>query len=364
MQMGWTRRAFLAASAAAIAQAALPFGARAAQPASAAGARQRIVESFVRDNGFHGVVRLVHDGRVAFSRAFGMADIEAGRAAAVDTLYPLASISKWLTTLSVLRLVDRGQLDLAGRISDYLSGYRADTGARVTLAHLLSNMSGIPNRFDPKADPGVWTRPYTTQEAIAAFCSGDLAFDPGTRFDYQFTNWVIVQGIVETVTGRLFADAVDSLTLTPLGLPGIVPRYTDDARERVAIGYASTEPLVRKMFPQRVYGLASGGYCGRAQDLIRAAHGAYADGFLSDASRAALSAVRSAADGYALGGRVRTVKIGARSMPFAWETGNTEGYRSLLGHRLDGRTSLVVLNNTSLSQKTIDLFADALLSTL
>lgn len=63
---------------------------------------------------------------------------------------------------------------------------------------------------------------------------------------------------------------------------------------------------------------------------------------------------------YALGGRVRTLTIGGVPVPAAWETGRTAGYRSVLGHRYDTRETIVILNNTGLSQKTLDLFADSL----
>ena len=319
------------------------------------------VDEFVKANGFHGVIHLVRNRRVVLSEAFGMADVEAGRRATVDTLYPLASISKWFVSVAVLRLVEQGRLALDGTIADYLADYRSDSGAKVKLRHLLSNSSGIPNGFTPavKADPGVWTRPYTTDEAIKAFCSGDLAFEPGSRFSYDLTNWILVKGMVERVTGKDLAQTIDALVLAPLGLKRILPRYTDEARAQVAAGYASIDPPVRKMNPQLVYMLASGGYCGTATELVRAAEGVYGGSLLSAASRQALATILVPTESYALGGRVRTVQIGDKPHDVAWETGRTDGYRSLLAHRLDGQSTLVLLNNTDLSQKTIDLFAEA-----
>lgn len=319
------------------------------------------VDTFVRTNDFHGVIHLVRQDREVFSEAFGMADVEAGRRASIDTLYPLASISKWFTCTTVLRLVDQGKLDLDAAISDYLASYRSDTGSKVKLKHLLSNTSGIPNLFNPKADPGLWTRAFTTDDAIKTFCSGDLAFEPGSRFAYEFTNWIIVKGIVETVIGKDFVEAVDIFTLAPLGLASIVPRYSESARLRVAAGYASIDPPVRKMYPQSIYTLASGGYCGTAPDLVRAAQGVYGSAFLSVESRNALSAILAPAESYALGGRVKSLRIAGQLHPFAWETGRVDGYRSLLAHRLDGKVTLVVLNNTDVDQKAIDVFAEAML---
>lgn len=324
---------------------------------------QSRVDAFVEANRFNGIIRYRSDGAGDFSGAYGMADIEAGRRASSDTIYPLASISKWFSSVAVLRLVDQGKLDLDGTISDYLKFYRSDTGSKVRLRHLLSNASGIPNGFGPmvQADPGIWTKTFTTEEAIHAFSSGDLAFEPGSRFSYDFTNWIIVKGIVETVTGVDFARAVQQLVFAPLGLSAIRPGYEPEVRALAAAGYATADPPVRKMYPQSVYTLASGGYYGTAAGLIDAARGIYGSGFLGAESLKALSRVLVPEEDYALGGRVKSLDIGGAATSFAWQTGRVDGYRSLLAHRLDGKASLVVLNNTSLGQKDIDLFAEALL---
>lgn len=357
-----SRRRFVQGMAGVFAGAWLAPSLLASEAATQKGVRG-VVDDFVKANGFHGVIHLVRNHRVVFSEAYGMADVEAGRRATVDTLYPLASITKWFVAVAVLRLVEQGKLALDGAIGDYLADYRADTGAKVKLKHLLSNCSGIPNGFTPqvKADPAIWTKAYSTDEAIKAFCSGDLTFEPGSRFSYDLTNWILVKGIVEQVTGKEFTQAIDTLVLAPLGLKHLLPRYAEEARAQVAVGYATIDPPVRKMNPQLVYMVASGGYCGIASDLVRAAEGVYGGSLLSAASRAALSTILVPTESYALGGRVRKVQIDGDSHDFAWETGRTDGYRSLLAHRLDGAATLVLLNNTDLSQKTIDLFGDAVL---
>jgi hypothetical protein len=66
-------------------------------------------------------------------------------------------------------------------------------------------------------------------------------------------------------------------------------------------------------------------------------------------------------ENYALGGRVKTLSVDGQQHRYAWETGRTGGYRSVLGHRLDGEPTLIILNNTDLSQKTLDEFAYDLL---
>jgi CubicO group peptidase (beta-lactamase class C family) len=326
------------------------------------GAANPIVDAFVQEQGFNGVVMLGKAGKPTYARAFGMADFEAGKPASVDTVYGIASISKWLTSTTVLKLVEAGKLSLDAPITTCLKDYRPDTGAKVTLRRLLSNSSGVPNGFTPavKLDPSLLTTDLPTLEAVKRFCQGDLAFEPGTRFDYVLTNWIIVIAAIEAVTGRPYQEAMRAITLDPLGLKDTDASAAMAASPRLAAGYATATPPARRRNDRVAYMAAAGGYFSTASDLLKAAHQIFDTGFLSPASQASLRTVEVASDNYALGGRIRTLWVDGKPYPAGWETGNTAGYRSVLGHRFDTRTSVVILNNTSLSQKTLDLFADKL----
>lgn len=326
------------------------------------GADNPIVEAFVKEQGFNGVVMMGQAGKPTYARAFGMADIEAAKPATVDTVYAIASISKWLTATTVLKLVEAGRLSLDAPITTYLPDYRKDTGAKVTLRRLLSNASGVPNGFTPtaKADPNLVKTRLSTAEALKRFCEGDLVFEPGTRFDYAFTNFIMVLAVVEAVTGLPFQAAVREITLSPLGLTGIDATDATAEGAKTAASYRTVTPLERRPNLRQPYMAATGGYSGTAPALLKAAHQIFDTSFLSAASQKALRTIEVASDQYALGGRVRTLWVGGKPYPAGWETGNTAGYRSVLGHRFDTRTTVVVLNNTSLSQKALDLFADKL----
>jgi len=336
-----------------------PAAAFAAKPL---GADNPLVDAFVKEQGFNGVVMLGKAGKPIYARAFGLADIEAGKPASLDTVYGIASISKWLTATTVLKLVEAGKLSLDAPITTWLPDYRADTGAKVTLRRLLSNSSGVPNGFMPaaKADPTVLTSELPAREAVRRYAEGDLAFEPGARFDYAMTNWMIVTAVIEAATGRGYADAMRTITLDPLGLKDTDAGPAAKASPRLAAGYATVAPPQRRPNTTLSFMTASGGYRSTASDLLKAAHRIFDTGFLSPVSQQALRTIEVASDSYALGGRIRTLWVDGKPYPAGWETGNTAGYRSVLGHRFDTRASVVILNNTSLSQKTLDLFADTL----
>ncbi|MDQ8756226.1 serine hydrolase domain-containing protein [Sphingosinicella sp. LHD-64] len=323
------------------------------------GSARSIIDEMVRQYGFQGVVVIGRDGLPRFSHAVGSADIERQIAVAVETPFGIASISKRLTAVAVMRLVERGRLALDQPITAYLPDYRPDTGARVTLRHLLSNSSGVPNLFRTalRADRSLMATEMSAREAIRRFASGDLAFEPGTRFDYTPTNWFIVLGIIEAVTGTPFAQAMRALVIEPLELVAT----TLDPSPRTAKSYRSVSPSIEWLDSRPAYRAASGGYFSTARDLLRFAHRVYDTGFLSRASRLALTRLEVASDSYALGGRIRQVPVEGTTVAAAWETGNLAGYRSVLGHRLDGQGEVVILNNTAMLQRTMDEFAEALL---
>nr|WP_295111777.1 serine hydrolase domain-containing protein [uncultured Caulobacter sp.] len=328
------------------------------------GAADKAVDVFLRTQPFQGVVLIGKAGKPIYSRAIGFADIEAKKPVTLGTPYAIASISKWLTSTALLKLVEAGKLDLDAPISTYLPDYRADTGAKVKVRHLLTNISGIPNGFatwtKANPDPDLFKRSFTTGEAVKLWCSGDLAFEPGSKFDYVLTNWMIITAIIEAVTGKPYAQAMSERVTGPLGLTRTTPVDPAD----VAISYRTLEPLVRQSNERFPFMAASGGYVSTAGDLLKAAHAVFDGPFLPPARKKQLLTVGWPDQDYALGGRVKSLFADGFPRVFAWETGRTAGYRSVLAHRFDDQTTVVLLNNTSITQKAMDEFAYALFGTV
>jgi len=321
-------------------------------------ANNPVADAFAARQPFYGIVMLAKRGAPVSVQTFGQANIEEGQPVRIDTPFAVGSISKWLTTTTVLKLVESGKLDLDATIGKLLPWYRADGADKVKLRHLLSNASGIPNGFTPalKADPAVRFLPLTTRQAIERFCSGELIFAPGSRFDYVSTNWYIVIGIIEEATGMPYQQAMRTITLDPLKLSA-----TRVERTGAAEAYATINPPARKVDTHQPYMVASGGYYSTAGDLLTAAQAIFNGGFISPQSLQAMTHIEVASESYTLGGRVKALEINGQRHTYAWETGRTAGYRSVLGHRLDGEQTVIILNNTDLSQKTLDEFAYELL---
>lgn len=315
---------------------------------------------------FNGTVAAGKGSRLLFGRALGRADPQAATPMALDTRFETGSVSKWIAAMIVMKLVDQGKLALDEPILRYLPDYRADTGARLTLRHLMSHSSGVPNDVMAarKADPKAMPARLEQMDAVRRYASGDLAFAPGSAWDYAHSNWLIVQAVVEHISGRRYSDCVAAWLTEPLGLgdSGIFDGESS-AVPGMAVAYAgATPPWVRKVSAIPDYLAMAGGFYSSAPDMLRLMDGVLAgDRILTPASRATLMRVQRPAQRYALGGRTQVETIAGKAREAAWEDGSNGGFRLVARRVLADGVSVIVFNNTSYDHRRLGELASALM---
>lgn len=334
-------------------------------------ARLSQVDALVRQHlgaDFDGVVLLQrgqHD--TLATRTYGRARAAPDQAAHALTRYQVGSISKWITSVAVLRLVDQGKLALDVPIGRYLSGMPEHSGERVTLRHLLSNSAGIPNGVMQayRADKSIADLTLSHAAAARRFATGAPLFAPGSGWEYSPTTWVVVAAVMEQATGEPFAQLIERLVLQPAGAHDSgVPAAPFGTLPAAALAYKSAAMTELNVTPHIVYVAASGTVYSTAADLARLAHAVYETGMLSPASKRELSTIVVAGEQYALGGRVRQLALGGQTRSVAWETGASGGYRSVLAHVPGEQRTVVILNNTERPQGQMGAAAEALLGAM
>ena len=317
---------------------------------------------------FNGVV-MVRDSKTSapVSRAYGMAQFEKSQATQTSTPFQIGSISKWLSSVTVLRLVDQGKLALDVPIRAYLPDMPDHTTATMTLRHLLSNTAGIPNGFaqEFKRDPSVASLQLSHLQASQRFASGVPMFTPGSKWDYSPTTWIVVGAIIERAAGMPYAQAVDKLVLQPAGTTSTaVPAVPYEQIAGAGLAYAASEPRKVKMSPHVTFISASGTIYSTADDLSKLADTVYETDLLSAASRAELSKIVVREQSYALGGKVRTLTLGGRARQVEWKTGAIAGFKTLLAYIPGEGKTVVILNNTDIDQSAEGAAAEALLQAM
>lgn len=328
--------------------------------ASEASSVEIVADRFADAQNFYGVIAVSIAGSVVMQKAYGLGDVRNQLPASTASKYAIGSISKWFTAAMVLRLVEMGQLRLDAPLSELLPGFPTSSGAGVTLAHLLSNTSGLPDLLMPaaKADAELRTSTASAGELVRRFAPTTNSFAPGSNFDYAFMNWVIIRAVIEAQAGAAFEDLAQKLLFQPMGLrsTGIAERGFEGIRGLVPAFDGATAEAGLDMLTCFGYGAASGTFYSSAADLLIFADQLLDGPHLSRQSKAELLRVRYADQDYALGGRIRTGNSG----PIAWETGSVGGYKSLLTYRLSDRRSVAIVNNTDMAQSTLNDFATSI----
>jgi CubicO group peptidase (beta-lactamase class C family) len=165
----------------------------------------------------------IHDGRIAWTRTYGLAD-KSGTRITVDTRFQAGSISKPVTALAVLRLAQSGKLNLDVDVNQYLKSWkvpRADDGKVITLRELLTHTAGLTVHGFAGYAQGqpVPTLVQVLNGEKPANSPAIMRFEPpGTEWRYSGGGYVIIQQVLQDVTGQAFPDLMQSLVLGPIGM--------------------------------------------------------------------------------------------------------------------------------------------------
>lgn len=303
----------------------------------------RVLPTSLREHGVPGAsAALVHRGQVRWSAAYGLADAAAREPMRPDTVLQVASISKPVAALTVLRLARAGRLDLDRPVEELTGSWRLpasqqDAGG-VTLRRLLSHTAGIGVPEYPGVPTG---RPLPSTRASLAGASGGgpaaLVREPGTAMAYSGGGYTIAQLAVEEATGEPFAAVAAREVLRPLGMDrsGFACTTEDRTRPGEARGHdASGRALPALRFPDH----AAAGLCSTAADL-----GRLAAALMEGPEGAAMAEPAPATDGsYGLGLFTQTLRGGLRRV---WHDGNNPGFRARMEAYPARGWALVVLTN-------------------
>ncbi|MBX3055192.1 MAG: beta-lactamase family protein [Anaerolineae bacterium] len=160
------------------------------------------------------VVAIVHEGEIVHLAGYGTAN-EAGDPVTPQTPFLLASLSKSVTAVAVMQLVEAGQIELNAPIQKYLPWLLPDTP--ITVRQLLHQTSGLDEtqgyRRNLEADG-----PNALTNSIRQLADTGLNNPPGAAFEYTNSNYDILGLLIETVTGQSYADTIQANVFTPLAM--------------------------------------------------------------------------------------------------------------------------------------------------
>jgi CubicO group peptidase (beta-lactamase class C family) len=198
----------------------------------------QLMQKYEETQDFSGAVLVSQNGKVIYKKAFGMANREWETPNQTDTKFRLASVSKQFTAMLILQMVQEGKLDLHAPISTYLPGYPKAQAQKITLHHLLSHSSGIPNftSFETYRSK-VMRNSFTPSELVKLFDTLPLQFEPGQRFEYSNSGYVLLGYIIEKISAKSYEQNLKDRIFTPLHMNNSGVDHNDALIPKRAMGY-------------------------------------------------------------------------------------------------------------------------------
>lgn len=187
-------------------------------------------------------VAIVKDGQVVLAKGYGKRSLQDGRTVETDTLFAIGSVSKQFTCACVLLLAEEGKLSMRDPVANY---YPHLTRAKdITLLDLMNHVSGYPDYYPLDFVDRRMQRPIAEDELIRQYAGGKLDFEPGSKYSYSNTGYILLGRIVEKVSGENFGAFLARRLLKPLGMEHTVyePSLADPRLAKGCTSFALSPP--------------------------------------------------------------------------------------------------------------------------
>lgn len=299
----------------------------------------QVVQTYVQNKTFMGTVLVARGADVILSKGYGSANFEWDISNTPSTKFRLGSLTKQFTAASILLLEERGRLTIEDPIRKYLADAPA-AWDRITIYHLLTHTSGIPNFTSLPDYPTLQRFDSPVAKTIATFRDKPLDFQPGEKMSYSNSGYLVLGHLIETLTGGSYEKFVTDNIFTPLGMKDSGYDSNTTIIGHRAAGYMpSANGPVNAGFIHMSIPHAAGALYSTTEDLLRWEQGLFGGKVISPASLAKMTTPFK--NDYALGVVVQTAS-GRRVVQHA---GGIDGFNTYLAYYPDSKLTVAVLAN-------------------
>ena len=175
-----------------------------------------LLEKLAEENKMMGSLSIDSAGSTVYHKAVGFRDVDNNLRPNSKTTYRIGSITKTYTATMIMQLVDEDKLSLSALLADFYP--QIPQAKSITIEHLLRHQSGLYNFTNDPDYPDWMTEPRSKEELLQIFYEDDPQFKPGAQTSYSNTNYVLLQFILEDITGKSYKDILQERIVEPLGL--------------------------------------------------------------------------------------------------------------------------------------------------
>ena len=299
----------------------------------------QIVQSYVANKQFMGSVLVARGDQVLFSKGYGSANLEWQIPDTPSTKFRLGSITKQFTAASILLLEERGKLKVEDPVKKYLPDAPA-AWDKMTIFNVLTHTAGIPNFTSFPDYRSTEAIPTTPEKLVARFRDKPLEFEPGEKWNYSNSGYVLLGYLIERISGESYEKFVQDNIFTPLGMKDSGYDSNSAVIARRAAGYEpGPNGPVNAGFVHMSIPFAAGALYSTTEDMLRWEQGLFGGKVLSAASLQKMTTPFKS--DYAFGLQVHTVN-GHKVID---HSGGIEGFSTMLAYYPEDKLTLVALAN-------------------
>ena len=182
----------------------------------------KLFESYTQYNRFVGNVLISKNDKIIYQKSFGYADLERHKKNTKASIFSIASLTKSLTAVGIMKLVENEKLTLETPLSTYFPNFIPEYSNQITIQHLLNNSSGMQANIGRVDDAGNGIMPEVNKisidELLEKFKDSKLNFEPGTAHEYNNFGYVLLANIIEKVSGQSYANFMAQAVFKPTGM--------------------------------------------------------------------------------------------------------------------------------------------------
>jgi CubicO group peptidase (beta-lactamase class C family) len=237
-----------------------------------------ILDTAVGEHTFSGVIDIRHKNTVPYARAAGYADRSNKIPNTLETCFGIASGTKFLTALAIGKLIEANQLSFSTPLKDCLALDFPRYSPEITIRHLLTHTSGIPDYFDEDKVTDFdnftlsipWYELRGPRDYLAVFPDEETKFTPGERFAYSNGGFILLGVVIEELTGMKYQDFVAQAIFQAIGMHQSGYFALNKLPEKTALGYVEEEVGWRtNIYNLPVIGSSDGGAFTTVSDVSR-----------------------------------------------------------------------------------------------
>lgn len=299
----------------------------------------QVVQNYVDNKSFMGDVLVAEGDRIVLKAAYRSADLDWSIPNTTDTKFRIGSLTKQFTAAAILLLQERGKLSVNEPISKYLTDL-PNAWSKVTINNLLTHTSGIPNFTSAPGFNVYELQSHNPEESVALVQSKPLDFEPGTKFYYSNTNYVLLGEVIEHVSGMPYASFLRQNIFIPAGMSDTGADVDSATISKRAQGYDSSPEGFRRTEAISMSVPFSAGFLySTVGDLLKWEQALFADKIISATS------LRSMTTGglgeYGMGLFIRSMD----GHQLITHDGTIQGFESSLNYYPERQLTIVVLGN-------------------